>query len=83
MRTGGELMRDRVLLWGEAVAAFLSGLAFLATVLQRDWIEHWFGIDADGGNGALEWVIAVALLALAVALAVLARRQWRHLLAAS
>jgi hypothetical protein len=40
-------------------------------------------IDPDGGNGALEWVIAVALLALAVALAVLARRQWRYLLAAS
>jgi hypothetical protein len=40
-------------------------------------------IDPDGGNGALEWTIAVGLLALAVALAVLARRQWRHLLAAS
>lgn len=65
-------------LWAESVAAVLSGVAFALTVGRRGWIEYCFGIDPDGGNGSLEWLIAGALLGTAIALGLLARRQWRR-----
>jgi hypothetical protein len=42
-----------------------------------DFIEEWFGISPDGGNGTLEalWVAAV-LLAVAV-VAIVVRRRLR------
>lgn len=69
------------ILWAESVAAVLSGLAFAVTVVQREWIEYCFGIDPDGGDGSLEWLIAGALLGTAIALGLLARRQWRRVVA--
>lgn len=75
-------MRGRVLFWAEAVTAVLSGFTFLLTVLRRDWIEHFFGIDPDAGSGTLEWLIAAGLFAAAAALGLLARRQWRRLVVA-
>jgi hypothetical protein len=31
-----------------------------------DWIERWFGISPDGGDGSTEILYVVALLAAAV-----------------
>lgn len=63
--------------WIEAIAASLSGLLFLLTLVWPDWIESAFGVDPDQHSGALEWVVvAVALCATVVFL--LARTEYRR-----
>ena len=32
-----------------------------------DWIESWFGISPDGGDGSVEWLFVLAGVALVVA----------------
>jgi len=32
-----------------------------------DWIETWFGISPDGGNGATEWLFVLAGVAVVIA----------------
>jgi hypothetical protein len=57
-----------------------GSLVLLAlTVLWPDWIELAFGVDPDGGSGALEW----ALVALAVCAAALPWHGVRGLRAAA
>jgi len=45
-----------------------------------DFIERWFGVSPDGGDGSLEvlWIVAMAI----VVVAVLCRRPVIHWLAA-
>jgi hypothetical protein len=65
--------------WLTATLGSLSGLLAIATLVHRDWIEEVFGVDPDGGNGSLEWVLVVALLVAAILLGGAARREWRRL----
>jgi hypothetical protein len=65
-----------------AIALFAGALGAL-TVFWRDWIEALTGWDPDQHNGAFEWFIVAALLAVAVTVGVLAGRDWRLLTAAS
>ena len=32
-----------------------------------DWIETWFGVSPDGGNGVTEWLIVLAGVSVAIA----------------
>jgi hypothetical protein len=41
-----------------------------------DFIERWFGISPDGGDGSLETLYLIALLAIVAA--VVFRRPLRH-----
>lgn len=59
----------------ERVMSVLFGLAAALTVVVPDWIEAAFHVDPDGGNGAVEWVLVIALGALAVLAGWLARRD--------
>ncbi|HEY1366956.1 MAG TPA: hypothetical protein VGF23_07585 [Gaiellaceae bacterium] len=68
-------MRPRF--WSEVVLASASGFLFVLTLFWKDWLEA-FGWDPDGGNGAVEWLIAAALLAAAFVFGALARREWRR-----
>lgn len=70
--------RPRARYWIEFALAALSGIAFIATLISREWIEVIFGVDPDGGDGSLEWVIALVLLAASVIFAMLARAEWRR-----
>ena len=67
-------MRTRF--WIEAFCAFLGTALFVLTIFSREWIELAFGVDPDGGSGALEAAIAIGLLAAAAVSATLARREW-------
>ena len=65
-----------------AIALFAGALGVL-TMFWQDWIEALTGWDPDQHNGAFEWLIVAALLAIAAAVGMLARRDWRVLAAAS
>jgi hypothetical protein len=64
--------------WIETALATLSGVFCALTLLWSEWIELLFGIDPDHGNGSAEWLIALTSLAVTVAFAALARREWRR-----
>ena len=59
------------------MASFAGVLAF-ATLVWPDWIERIFGIEPDGGSGALEWLIVAVVLAVSICFAVAARLEWRR-----
>lgn len=57
------------------LAALSAGLALL-TLVMPSWIEELTGIDPDGGNGMVEWLIVLLFGAAAVTLGLLARRDY-------
>jgi hypothetical protein len=63
--------------WIEAIVAAVGVVLFVLTLITREWIELLTGLDPDGGNGSLEFVIAFGLLAVAAVSALLARRTFR------
>jgi hypothetical protein len=58
-----SLMRTRAV-----IAAFFIAVGIGFLCLPDTWIEVWFGVDPDGGNGWLEAVLAAAPLALGLGL---------------
>jgi len=64
--------------WLETGLAILTGILFVVTLVQRNWIEVAFGVDPDNGNGTLEWLIVGVLLVATVALFTLASFEWRR-----
>ena len=64
--------------WLQAGMAGLTGLLAVVTGIWPDWIEIVFGIDPDKGSGSLEWVIVLALFAIAVTLGARARLTWQR-----
>ena len=67
-------MRKRF--WFEVIVGGTGLVLFIVTLISREWIEIVFGVDPDGGSGALELVISVALLGIAATSFVLARREY-------
>ena len=71
-----ELTPLRRRFWLEVVCGAVGLVLFVVTLISREWIEAIFGVDPDGGSGALEYLIAIGLLGVAVVSALLARREW-------
>ena len=66
----------RLRFWVEAGLAALSLALLVLTLITREWIEALFGVDPDGGSGALEWALVSALALGTAALMLLARLEW-------
>jgi hypothetical protein len=62
----------------EVVLGATSVVLLFLTLIRADWIEALFGVEPDGGNGELEWVIVGFLALSAVAFSLLARHEWRR-----
>lgn len=69
--------------WAETVMGIITTVLFVATLVQRDWIEGIFRIDPDAGNGSVEWLIVGGLLIATLALFSLAGYEWRRASAAA
>lgn len=67
----------------EMAVALAAGALGILTALWHDWIEALTGWDPDHHNGSAEWLIVAALLVVAAAMGVLARRDWKVLVAAA
>jgi hypothetical protein len=61
----------------ELALAIVSAFLFVLTLITREWIELVFGVEPDGGSGALEWAIVLLFLLATVAFSLLARRDRR------
>jgi hypothetical protein len=72
-------VRRPVRFWLEAGLAGVAGVLAVVTLLWRDWIELVFGVDPDGGNGSVEWLVVAVLLGAALAFGGLAAIDFRRL----
>jgi hypothetical protein len=71
--------RARMRFWVEVGLGVTSTLLLLLTLVTREWIELLFGVDPDGGSGALEWLIVACLVVMTLVFGALARRERRRL----
>jgi hypothetical protein len=64
----------------EVAASLLTAFLFMMTLFDPMWIERWFDVSPDAGDGSAErWVMASAFLIAAILSAALARREKRAL----
>jgi hypothetical protein len=61
-------------LWIETVLGVASAVAFVMTLVMPDWIERFFEFEPDGGDGSVEWGLAVGLAIATLVLFLDARR---------
>jgi len=64
--------------WFEAITAIVGGVLFVLTLFTGEWFELLTGWDPDGGNGGLELLLALGLLAISAASTLAARRCYRR-----
>jgi len=64
--------------WLEMGLAIITGILFIISLVQRDWIEIVFNVDPDNRNGSLEWLIVGIFLVVTLTLFTLARYEWRR-----
>jgi hypothetical protein len=64
--------------WLETVVSIITGILFVITLIQKDWIEEVFPVDPDNNNGTFEWLIVGALLVVTITLFILVGYEWRR-----
>ena len=70
--------RVRARLWVEAILGAMCLFLAALTLITRECIEELFGVDPDGGNGSLEWLIVAGLGLAAFVAGAMARSEWRR-----
>ena len=68
----------RLRFYPETILGLITGVMFVVTLFNRAWIETLFKVDPDQGSGLVEWGIVAGLLIVTVAMAALARHEWRR-----
>jgi hypothetical protein len=68
--------RSRRSMWLLGLTVF-TGVMTIVTMISAEWIELLFGVDPDGGSGALEWGIVAGLAIVTLLLALATRAAWR------
>ena len=77
-------MSNRTRFVAALLAACISGVACVATLIEPQWFELLFDESPDGGDGSLETLVAVAVsLVACLVFAWLARREWQRSRAAT
>ena len=75
------IQSHRLLYRASIAASALSSVLFVLTVLDPAWIERWFDVTPDGGDGSAErWFVAGAFLIASILAAAVARRARRTLI---
>ena len=64
--------------WIASAVAALAFVLMLVTLVSREWIEILFGVDPDGGNGSLEWVIVLVVAVVGLSSSFAARYEFRR-----
>lgn len=67
-------------MWVELVSGIVSAALLAVTIIVPDWIEVLFDEAPDGGDGSLEWVLALTCATVSVLMFALAGRSWRRAL---
>lgn len=70
--------RVRYRYWIASAVAALAFVLMLVTLVSREWIEILFGVDPDGGNGSLEWVIVLVVAVVGLSSSFAARYEFRR-----
>jgi hypothetical protein len=52
----------------ETALGVVSALSLMMTLTMPDWIERIFGFEPDGGDGSIEWGLAISLAVATVVL---------------
>ena len=73
----GDAVRRIVRARVESALAVVALALALVTAVWPTWIESLFEVSPDGGSGETEWWLVAVFLAVAVAAALLARRDLR------
>ena len=60
----------------ESSLAVVTAAAAVLTFAWPEWIEAIFGVNPDGGSGALEWAFVVASALGSLTFGLLARADW-------
>jgi uncharacterized membrane protein YcjF (UPF0283 family) len=74
----GMKRKLRTIFWWEAIGAIASAVLFIVTLFNREWIEIFFGVEPDGGNGTMEWAVVIILAVLTLLSVTLVGREWRR-----
>jgi hypothetical protein len=64
--------------WLASMLVVVAGGLAIVTLIQRDWIELIFGLEADNHSGSLEWLIVTIFLAASVTSTYFALYEWRR-----
>jgi hypothetical protein len=68
----------RTRFWFESALALVSLAALVITLISKSWIETLTGLDPDGGSGAAEWAVVVALTAVTISALAMARVELKR-----
>ena len=60
----------------ESALAVVAGALTVLTLFWPQWIESFFGVEPDGGNGETEWWVVVILAVVTATSGLLARRDF-------
>ncbi len=64
--------------WFEVTLAAVAAALLVLTLITQEWIEALFGVDPDGGSGALEWAIVAGFAVVAIGASLAARYERRR-----